>query len=617
MRRWGVSLATVLVTAALAVGPYFHWQTSAEDHSDHWFDCHTVPPARNPLPPMAQLSPAVGPSPAVPQIPAELPPLPADVDEESAIPPISPPIASVPAVPPVVSDAGHLAAVSQIPSPVEHVAELSEIPLPADPVPAGQSSLPTLEPVPAVPAYPPAVAPAPALQLPRSSSHVVIFPQNTLPVSRIPTLPALPPAGSDVLAVAQISPIIPPVPPLPKLLPMPAPAPSAVETPNFADETLTSLFDNLNHRGHFLVAAEGEYLLWFVKGNNATVPIATAGILGSGNTITSQLGDNDSSKGPTSGGRFTLGYWQFDDNPWAAQGTLRTFGIEARVFLVGNVAANVTADAAPDLFRPFYDLNDQVASGFPVSVPGLMAGEISAHGQFSMWGAEANVWKNAYYDKPGTTYAIDLMAGVRYLNADSELDINSLSTFSDTIPKTSPYASFAGNRLQVSDSFNMHNDFYGGQIGIGLKSWLIDCLTFEGSLRVAFGDTVQDATIAGSQVRTFANGTTAVSTGGLLALPSNIGTRHNSEFTQIPELQFKANCSVSKQITLSVGFTALYWNRVLRAPNQVDSTIDITQIPNFPTAAGVAPTGLGHPNLPFQQTDLWMLGISVGLEYRW
>ncbi len=399
---------------------------------------------------------------------------------------------------------------------------------------------------------------------------------------------------------------------------MPTPVPSAVETPGHSDETLTWVFDNLNNRGHFLFTAEGEYVLWFLKGSQPSAPVDTSGVIGSSGLTANQLGDsNPTGAGPSSGGRFTFGYWQYDNNPWAAQGAVRTFGVEARFFFVGTVSAELDADTAPNLFRPFYDLNDQKDSGFPVSSPGLMNGQVSARGQASMWGAEANAWKNVFYDKPGTTYAIDLMAGLRYLNANSELAINSSSTFNNAIPAGSPYASFAGNQLQVNDSFAMRNDFFGGQIGIGLKSWLMDSICLETSFRVALGGTDQEATIMGSQVRTFANGATSTYAGGLLALPSNIGTRHNFEFTQIPEVQFKALWVVSKQITLSAGFSALYWTRVIRAAEQVDRSLDITQIPNFPGAAGAPPAGMGRPSVPFAQSDLWLLGITFGLEYRW
>src|SRR5207253_1127130 len=143
-----------------------------------------------------------------------------------------------------------------------------------------------------------------------------------------------------------------------------------------------------------------------------------------------------------------------------------------------------------------------------------------------MWGAEANVWKNLFYNYPGTDIIVDLMAGFRFLSLDNELEIGSISVFNPTIAATSPFASFAGNRLAVLDSFRTHNRYYGGQIGIDAKYWPMDRLCAELTFKLALGDTSQDLTIAGNQLRTFADGTSTVSNGGLLALPSNIGHFH-------------------------------------------------------------------------------------------
>ena len=42
-----------------------------------------------------------------------------------------------------------------------------------------------------------------------------------------------------------------------------------------------------------------------------------------------------------SGGRFTLGYWMIEDNPWVPEG-IRTCGVEARFFFVGSGSANAS-----------------------------------------------------------------------------------------------------------------------------------------------------------------------------------------------------------------------------------------------------------------------------------
>jgi Putative beta barrel porin-7 (BBP7) len=361
-----------------------------------------------------------------------------------------------------------------------------------------------------------------------------------------------------------------------------------------------------------------EYLLWFLANSHDTTPIAATNFLAnSGAQVLGAVGDAEHPKaGPTSGGRLTSGYWQYDDNFWVPGG-IRDFGGEAVFFFVGQRGLNVHNDATPDLVRPFFDLNNRQESGFIVAAPGLATGEISGHAQANLWGGEINAWKNIYYSFPGTTGTVAMMAGFRYLSGDEEIQIGSVSVFDPNISPASPFFPFAGNKLDVFDSFTTHNRFYGAQVGISGKCYLIDQFSIEGVFKLGLGVTSEDLNIEGGQLRTFANGSTAVYQGGLLALPSNIGSFHRDKFAQVPELDFKMAYAVSKNLSLNGGFSTLYWSRIARAGQQIDREIDITQIPNFPQNAGAIPTGLGRPGVPFTQSDLWALGASLGLEFKW
>ncbi len=384
--------------------------------------------------------------------------------------------------------------------------------------------------------------------------------------------------------------------------------------PDVSDGPVSSFFTDFKKGCRAEFSAEAESVLWFLMGSQGRFPIAVS-LPGQGPLA--EVGDSDRPGLVTSGGRLALGYWVVEENAWVAQG-IRDFGGEATFFIVGRRSVDVSTDTPATLFRPFFDLNNRTDSGFLVGAPGIATGSINAHAQTSLWGSEANVWKNVYFDKPGTTISIDLMAGFRYLNAESRLDINSASSFNQNFPAASPFAPFAGNQLQVMDSFSTHNNFYGGQVGIMAKSYYLDGkMSLEGSFRLALGNTSEDLTINGSQLRTFANSATVISNGGLLALPSNIGDHHINAFSQIPEVDIKLAFPIGNHLRLLTGFSTLYWNKILRPAAQIDRSIDITQIPNFPFAGGVAPTGLAHPSVPFNQSDLWVLGINVGVEYRW
>lgn len=365
-----------------------------------------------------------------------------------------------------------------------------------------------------------------------------------------------------------------------------------------------------------VLTAEGEYLLWFLANSRDSIGLASTDVLGAG-TLLGTLGDAEHDhRGPTSGGRVTVGYWLIEGNPWVAEG-IRDAGGEARFFLVGKRGADFHLDTPATLVIPFFDVNNRRESGLLVAAPGVATGGITARSQVEIWGGEANVWKNVYYNWPGTNFAVDLMAGFRYMSYDGDFDLNATSLYSPNIPANSSFASLAGDRLVVQDSFSVHNRFYGGQVGISAKSWVTERMRIEGDFRLAVGTTDEELSIAGAQVRTSPTGATSTAVGGLFALPSNIGDHHMNKFSQIPEADLKLAYPLGEHLIVTGGFSALYWTRLLRAAHQVSREIDITQIPNFPLAAGATPTGLGLPNVPFRQSDLWLLGISVGAEVSW
>jgi hypothetical protein len=366
-----------------------------------------------------------------------------------------------------------------------------------------------------------------------------------------------------------------------------------------------------------VITADADLVIFFLLSPRTALPLGSTDILSSTTANVVASVDGPEHKGVAiAGSRLALGYWQVEPNPWIPQG-IRDLGVETVFFFVGQKSIDFRDTTTPNLIRPFFDLNNRVESGFLVASPGIATGGVAAHGQIDVWGGEANVWKNVHCDYPGTQCSVDVMAGFRFLDMDSRVQAESISVFNSTIASTSPFASFAGNQLDVRDSFQTHNHFYGGQIGIDGKWWIHPKIEVDGDFKLAVGVTHEELGIVGNQVRTFADGTTAVSTGGLLALPSNIGNFHRDKFAIAPELDVKILFPITNYVTLTTGFSALFWDRVARAGTQIDRTIDISQIPNFPPAATATPTGLGHPGVNFVQSDLWVLGLTFGLEFKW
>src|SRR5207302_1975075 len=87
--------------------------------------------------------------------------------------------------------------------------------------------------------------------------------------------------------------------------------------------------------------------------------------------------------------------------------------------------------------------------------------------------------------------------------------------------------------LADQDSFRTTNNFYGGQVGGSLR-WEGEWFSVCGYAKVALGATDQTADIAGSTTLITPGGTQTAS-GGILALPSNIGQHHRTAFGVVPE----------------------------------------------------------------------------------
>jgi hypothetical protein len=367
-----------------------------------------------------------------------------------------------------------------------------------------------------------------------------------------------------------------------------------------------------------VVTADADFLIWFLAGPRDSVPLAsTAPLSTPGAIVLGSLGDADrDTKRPSAGGRFSVGYWQIQDNPWVPGG-IRDLGAEAVFFFVAQRSAGFSVSNAPNLGRPFYDLNNQAESGFLVAGPGLATGGVTAHADAEIWGVEANLWKNVYCNYPGTTRSLSVMAGFRSLDYRGRFDVGSISVFKQDLTNFPTFAPFAGSTLQVLDAFATHNRYYGGQIGVEGKWWPEEWILIDLALKLGIGTTGESINTTGFQVLTRPDSTQTTTPAGLLALPSNIGYRHRTVFSQVPEIDVKFSLPVFHHLTASTGFSALYWSKLLRPALQVDRELDITQIPNFPNATSAQPTNLPKPSVPFKQSDLVLLGISLGFEFRW
>ena len=375
--------------------------------------------------------------------------------------------------------------------------------------------------------------------------------------------------------------------------------------------------------------ASGEYLLWTLK-KDVTPPLITTsqpqdfGILGRPTTQVLFGGDGLSS-GEHSGGRFTAGLW-LDDCDHKA--------IEFSGFFLPGDDRQFQANSAlfPVIARPFFSVNRNAETVQLTAFPGLAnrnppilpvsTGNAVAANSSDLWGLEANLRCNLCCGSTGCndcsacgcggdrgwTYRVDALGGFRYLNLHEDLSITETVQNLATAPPPVNNA-----RALVFDGFDTRNQFYGGQVGVDAEfsrgPWSLDVRG-----KVAIGDTHQDLNINGFQNVTFANGVNQNFVGGLLAERSNIGSFHRDRFSVVPEIDLNVSYHINDHVRIFAGYDFLYWSSVIRPGQQIDRSIDETQIPNF--ASGQTPAGQNRPMVLFRESDFWAQGLNLGLEFR-
>jgi hypothetical protein len=379
-------------------------------------------------------------------------------------------------------------------------------------------------------------------------------------------------------------------------------------------------------RGPSLFYARGEYLLWTVKGDHAPPLVTTGdtsvaalapgmisipGSLNRGDTVV--LFGGNITNNPFSGGRFTAGMVIDDCGDKA---------IEVGGFFLSPRSTNfaVTSAQVPFLARPFFAANPGTMPDLPrefvevVSLAGARAGSVRIHSPSELWGLNADVNCKLCC---GCDYRIDALLGARYLNLRESLTITEDNLVSFTAAPGGPFP--PGSRVLVSDSFATRNEFYGCDMGLEGR-WYYGRFDLDGFAKLAMGSTRQTVDINGSQTVIQPNGVTTNFRGGLLALPSNIGSESRDRFAVVPEVGVSLGVQVVDGVRLSVGYNFLYWSSVVRPGEQIDRRLDLAQIPNFtqlpsPPFGPTLPTNPTLPQRLFKESDFWAHGLTVGLEF--
>jgi hypothetical protein len=372
-----------------------------------------------------------------------------------------------------------------------------------------------------------------------------------------------------------------------------------------------------------------EYLNWWVKNGNLSVPLITTasgvnpGTIGDPNT-TILLGTRGLDYGNFPGGRILLDFWHDES---------RCAGAEAIVFGLAHETTSFNASSNgngfPTIAVPFRDAIDGSERVSLVSFPGAFAGTVSFKSGLDLIGAEGN----ALWQTPLTQSGLNgggawLLGGIRFLDLRENIGLSqrsnilpggfvglpggALSLLQGGIAGPAP-GILAPNTVQVNDLFKTRNEFYSAQIGFKAEVQRGDAFA-QLTGKVALGINHEVLEING-QTAFSPGGPSNTPNGGLLAVASNSGKITKNEFAAVPEVGVQAGYYLTPHIRGHVGFDFLYWTDALRPGEQIDRVINRAFVPTsslFGAAGGPL-----RPDVPFKGSEFWAYGFDVGIDFTY
>ena len=339
-----------------------------------------------------------------------------------------------------------------------------------------------------------------------------------------------------------------------------------------------------------------EYLQWWSQDSPISVPLATQNfssfaiinkpgtqiIFGKGSSIDSFHFDKVKDV------RIKLGGW-ID--------SAKRYGIEGSGFGLAQATQTFTASSVgvgkPILDVPFFS----VQSASENVLVGNRPNTITDSDTFLPYSLELN---GLYNLTETLSFPFIMSAGLRFMGIHEHLTLNDAIYNTPSLPM--------GSVLTIQDNFYTKNYFYGVQIGAeGFFPY--GKVDLEASGKIALGVNAQQLEISGE---TNVNTTRMLQPIGLFAEPTNIGTFNHQVLAILPQLQVRLGYHLRDSIYPFLSYNALYISHIIRASNEIDRNINLSQNPLL-GGSGVL-SGPAAPTRQFNETSLWMQGFSIGVQ---
>ncbi len=261
---------------------------------------------------------------------------------------------------------------------------------------------------------------------------------------------------------------------------------------------------------------------------------------------------------------------------------------------------NFSSNEFPILARPFLDTsaNTAVQNTQLVAFPGDSIGNISVEAISEVEGLELTLKRMVYRDR---FTRIDWLYGYQHVSINEGLNISSNTTVTGNLP------GLQGNAISVSDRFRTENDFNGMAYGL-MGSRQFACWKMESLLRLGLGNLRRKVNINGSTTTT-ANGTSLLSSQGLLARNTNDQPFEDDTFVVVPELGLNFATTIRPGLDFNIGYNHMWIPKVAHVGHQINDNLAVNL--NDPL------TGRLDPTLNFREHNYWISSLGLGFQLRY
>ena len=315
-----------------------------------------------------------------------------------------------------------------------------------------------------------------------------------------------------------------------------------------------------------------------------------AGVLGR-STTEILFGDSGLMKDSRSGGRYTLGIWLDPDQTQGLDFTYLSLEDETETFSAPQGAFSILA-------RPFLNVQSASQDARLIAFPGFVEGSLVVDASTEFQAAEVVVRRLAAC---GQGSQVAYVFGYRFAELKDQLRIGE-STLSLSGPT-------AGASFQLFDLFETRNSFHGGELGLIYTGPPIGGWTLELSAKLALGSTRGQGSVLGQTTATALLGGMTTTQAGLLTQGTNIGAYEDDQFSTISEFGLRLRNQFNCRFATTIGYEFIHWSDVMRAGDQVDLGVNVSQIP--PGSLSGEP----RPAFPFDFSDVWVQGFHFGIEF--